>query len=694
MITLQTVRRADHRRPHPPTRPLAATWRAALAMALGGIVFAACSSDESTPLPETPPAPEPEPEPVVEPICVEGGHRWSPGEVAFSEVTGSWGLEGVMGTRINVVDFDGDGWADLLVRRGASRVDDFNDPPPCCSDSSCGDGVTCPARHTWLLRNTGQGSFEDVTESSGLVTPRQPTEARLGRPGTVYAFADIDNDGDVDAYSGLPPDPNLETPETSELLLNDGTGRFTLGPEDSPVRQVGFDAPGGAVFVDYDRNGLVDLFLPQNDGGPTQDRLLWGDGTGAFVDVTDGVGMSTAGWSQFSLEDMNAGRGHTFAWGGVACDLNGDGFSELLASSYGRSPNHLWQSRGPIGEVAFDNRSVESGYAFDPRTDWSDNESARCWCMHNPGDEGCAGVPEPELIVCNGPSDAFRWNHATDREPYRLGGNSGATVCADVDNDGAMDLLTTEIVHWDVGSSSDPSELLFNTGAADVTFERPGNETTGLTRTYDRVDWNDGDITAAVFDFDNDGWPDVYIGSTDYPGAKGLLYHQVSPRSFEGVPFAEGVDHNRSHGVAAADFDRDGDLDVIVGHSRSRCGGADDCYPTMQVRLFENVAPASNWVQLSLEGAGGSNRSAIGARVTVVTEDGAIQTQEVDGGHGHYGAQRDPVLHFGLGAACVAQVTVRWPDAALTEQTFEVVSGHRFRLVQGGELELADAEGD
>lgn len=623
--------------------------------------------------------------PGVEPICVDGGTRWASGTVAFQETTAAWALIGVEGTRLNAVDFDGDGYPDLVVRRGPSQPDDFSPAPACCADQSCGGEETCPVRQTWLLRNTGQGTFEDVTESSGIVAPRAGGDPAEGRPGSVYAFADVDNDGDLDAYVGRVPDQSVTSAETSEILLNDGDGTFSLGPADTGPRVVTFDHPAGAVFVDYDRNGLVDLFIPQNtfNQSPLQDRLFWGEGTGMFVDVTEGVGMATKAWS--AVSDLNAGLAHTVAWGGVACDLNGDGFAELMASSYGRSPNHLWQARGPLGSVGFDNRSVASGYAFDHRVDWSDNESARCHCLLNPGDDDCDGVPAPMLIQCNQQSDAFRWNHASDREPYRLGGNTGATLCADLDNDGHMDLLTTEIVHWDVGSSSDPSEILFNTGEAEVAFERPGNEVTGLTREHAMVDWNDGDITGAIFDFDNDGWLDVYIGSTDYPGAKGLLYRQVGPRSFVAVPGAEGIDHNRSHGAAVADFDRDGDLDLVVGHSRARCSGASDCYPTMQVRLFENVMPSGNWFQIRLEGAPGTNRSAIGARVTVKSEGGVTQTQEVGGGFGHYGAQQDLVLHFGLAESCRAEVTVRWPNAELTEETFELVSGYRFFVRQGEE---------
>ncbi|MBM4359200.1 MAG: CRTAC1 family protein [Deltaproteobacteria bacterium] len=630
---------------------------------------------------------------LPEAVCTPGT-RWASGTPAFEDLTASVGLEGVQGTRIQAVDFDGDGWTDLLVRRGGAAVDDFGQVPACCADASCAMGTSCTLRHTWLLRNDGTGKFVDVTEASGIVATRGDGGGK-GRPNTVWAFADVDNDGDLDAYSGLAEPANAPQTETSELLLGNGDGTFALGPAVTALRIEKADGPAAAAFVDYDRNGAIDLYLPQSLGNrPRQERLLWGDQTGAFQDVTLSVGLATKAWPGepnhggfAKVEDLDAARGDATAWGGAACDLDGDGDAELLAASYGRSPNHLWHAEHTDDAWSFSNQSVESGYAFDERVDWSDNESARCWCKLHPTDEDCAGVPEPKFIPCTKDADAFRWNHAFDRRPFRLGGNSGSTICGDVDNDGDVDLLTSEIVHWDVGASSDPSELLFNDGGSKLHFSRPGNDATGLVRERD-PGWNDGDITGALFDFDNDGLLDVVVNSTDYPGTRLWLYHNEGGGKFAPVPFADGIDHRRSHGIAVADFDRDGDLDVVVGASMARCGGNDgkDCNPDAQVRFFSNtLASAGNWVQLALEGAPGSNRAAIGARVTVEASDGQKQVRFVDGGHGHYGQQDDLVVHVGLGAACQAKVTVRWPDRALTEQSFEVVSGYRFRVVQGSE---------
>lgn len=596
------------------------------------------------------------------------GTVWEPGDAAFVEATDAWGLAEleVRGVRLNVANLDGDEWPDLIVRNGGNRS------------------------KIWLLRNTGAGKFEDVTESSGFLALRTGDGARPA--GESIAFGDVDNDGDLDGFQGInTTDPDLEVIATSELMLNNGDGTFTFGPQGTDTRRPD-DVPAGAVFVDYDRDGRLDLWVPQNvpngQNTPAQDRLYRGNGDGTFREVTDAAGVTTGDWT---LDNLNAGMAHTVAWSGAACDLNNDGDPELLASSYGRSPNHLWRAKRSGDEVTYESASVSSGYAWDHRGDWTDNESARCYCkLHRDAPE-CEGVPEPSLIRCNSDNDVFRWRHDSDRQDFRLGGNSGATICADVNNDGWIDLLTTEIVHWDVGSSSDPSELVMNTGDASVVFDRPGAEATGIDRTRTVRAWNDGDITGGIFDFDNDGWQDVYIGSTDYPGTRGLLYHQDSPMQFTEVAMDAGIDHNRSHGMAIADFDRDGDLDLILGHSRSRCAAGNEpdptpCYETRQVRFFENtLGQDGQWVQLTLRGGEGTNAAAIGARATVTARgsETIVQTQDVDGGHGHFGAQRDLTLHFGLADACKAEITIRWPDADLTEQTFEVEAGARYVVQQG-----------
>jgi hypothetical protein len=477
--------------------------------------------------------------------------------------------------------------------------------------------------------------------------------------------------------------------ETSEILLNDGHGHFTLGPEDSAIRRKdGHDYAGGASFVDFDHDGNVDLWVPQyaypQSGGqvPQQNMLYKGDGTGYFTNWVLQGQVQTRPWT--NTADMNNGIAHTLSWSSLACDLNGDGFPELLAGSYGRAPDQLFQAVSG-DSVTYKNRSVASGYAYDNNFSWTDNQFARCYCQTNPTDANCPTDIPPPLVNCDTPN----WDMANDREKYRLGGNSGTTVCADIDNDGRFDLLTSEIKHWWAGEGSDAAEVLVNSGEADVRFDRPGRDSMGIVVPHASSDWDEGIMTGAIFDFDNDGWQDLYLGASDYPGNRGLLFHQASKMQFESVPFDVGIDLHRSHGIVLADFDRDGDLDALVGTSTARCDmnsypDADTpCYAKAFPRLFENIlGQDGNWVQLELEGGPGTNRSAIGALITL-TAGGITQSKQVDGGHGHFGMQDDLVQHFGLGTAGDAQVTIRWPNAALETQSFSVHTGSRYHVKQG-----------
>ncbi len=603
---------------------------------------------------------------VIPDNCRASG-RWSPGTTAFAEITDAAGLTGVLGVRMSAIDYDGDGWTDLFVRN-PSGWDDF------------GEGGT---RFTWLMRNRGDGTFEDVTEASGILTPR--TGLPGGRPVEVHAFGDVDGDGDLDVYLGLPnTDASRTMGETSEIMLQQADHTFALGPEGSALRRVeAYDSVASASFTDVDLDGDLDLWTPHHGFTTASgtftfqgDHLYLNDGSGFFTDETDAMGLTTSGWT--TLDVINEGRAHSRAWAGAACDLNGDGYPELLAASYGRAPNHLWQANGD--GAGYTNRSVASGYAYDDNEVWQDDQFARCYCASNRAAAGCADVPTP-TVGC-----ADNWNHDTGREPFRLGGNSGTTSCGDVDNDGDLDLLTSEIAHWWAGQGSDGAELVVNGG--DATFTRPGRDAMSIVMPHDDPGgWNEGIMTNALFDFDNDGWLDLFFGMSDYPGNHAELFHQDSALVFSEVPRELGIDHHRSHGVAIADFDRDGDLDVLLGHSRARCGAPDDCYPTFQVRLFDNLL-AGNFLSLDLEGAT-ANRSAIGARITVVA-GGVTMTREIEGGHGHYGLQDDLVQHFGLGDACEAEVTIRWPIAGLPTQTFTVPAGHRFFVRQDEAPVLAD----
>ena len=609
--------------------------------------------------------------PTLPPRVCNPGTTWTPGTPAFTDVTAQSGLSelGVAGIRLSGADIDGDGDLDLAIRTHHSfERDDFGP-----------DGK----RWTWLLRNNGDLTFDDVTQSSGFTVGRDGGE---GRTTQIVVWGDVDNDGDLDAFSGVnASDVAKDNGDRTELLLNDGAGHFVLAPGGG-VREADRNwGTAGASFADLDLDGALDLWVAYDTFADSvlQDRIYLGDGAGSATDATDLLGLTTQEW--LSLPDLNAGLAHHRSWGATVCDLNDDGWPDLLTSSYGRYFNAFWQSDGQGG---YTNRAADSYVGADQRTDWTTNYNAQCYCKLVPTAADCAGVPDPpNFFPCSDPNK-LRWNHQYDREPFRLGGNTFSTVCGDVDNDGDMDLMHFEIVHWDVGDTSDPSELLLNDGGASPVFLRPGPEATGIVRDWKEVAWNAGDITGAFLDFDNDGRQDVFIGSSDYPGTRAFLFHQKPDGTFEEVLPTDGIDHPRSLGVVVADLDRDGDLDVVAGHGTARCESDPACYPTQEVHVFRNeMGTGSNWLEVKLVGGPGTNRAAIGARVSV-TAGGVTQTQEVGGGYGHYGLQHGTVLHFGLGAACdVDTVTVRWPNAKLESETHEGLrANYRVTITQSGSV--------
>lgn len=623
------------------------------------------------------------------PAICRAGTVWS-NQKAYSDVTSlafSVDVTQVTGVSISSADINGDSLPDLSIR------------------SSSGTGKrenwTPGKRAIWLLKNvTNQKGmqFSDVTKSSGVTTTRDGVD---GRQMQIVVFGDVDNDGDVDLFSGdsIPYDAPGVTPtdlykqDSSELMLNDGSGHFALPPTASFATKDLRRSLGSASFVDYDRDGKLDLWLGYmtwgTGGTPIPDQLVRGDGAGNFLATTVAEGLVTTTYTQAHVE---AGSAPHHTWCTAACDVDNDGEPDLLTASYGRDFNTFW--RGGFqgdGSTRFVQQMHESHLDRDDNDDWTTNWNAQCWCQDHPKDDECDKCPPPEVnckYLAFGPPyppGTYRWNHPTDRKPYRLSGNTGLLTCADIDNDGDLDLVEGTIVHPDVGPSADPTRIIRNDGVTNgiPQFTTLRAEDNGL-RPLDRV--NDvGDMAGGVFDFDNDGRLDVFIASSDYPGTHAVLFHQKPDGTFEEVPIDLGIDHKHAHGATVADFDRDGDLDVVLGSSTMRCNlSPTECYKTEEVHVFRNDMPPGNSVQIQLAGTGGSNTSAIGAHVWV-TAGGVTQMAEVGGGYGLFGQQNELVLHYGLGAACaIDEVKVRWPDGSLTTQTWHNVrANYLVKLTQG-----------
>ena len=605
-------------------------------------------------------SPNPAPAEVPDEICHDNA-AWSAG-AAYEDQTERWGLTGVNGSRLSTADLDGDGYPDLVISDVTSHTRDDYD---------------AGTRYHYVLMNRDAGdgtrTFVDETQASGLFDTR---DGAGGRAAQIHIYGDVDNDGDLDVFSGSFYDANNDSTDPgdrSEIDLNDGTGHFTMVDESGVSIEEGY-ATSAASFTDVNADGFLDLWVVgwyERYGylQAEQAHLYLGRGDGTFEDITSAAGLemnrgnTMLGYDDFLEEDTRRP-----AFGATACDLDGDTMPDLLSTNYGRSWNFQWMNQG---DETFVNTGFTSGFAADDNLDYSDNQFYRCYCevYGCDPDPGGAALGDCETY-------ADYWVAGYDDQPARLGGNSFSTACGDVDNDGDMDLMTAEIVHWHIGLSSDPSELLLNDG--DGVFSRPGNAAMGLERDWPSSSWNAGDLFVTFLDFDLDGWKDILLASSDYPDTTMFLWRQVDG-VFVDVTEEAGINHPWPAGLAVADLDRDGDLDVVTGSSTARSGTP---WTTREIHLYENTLAPGNSLQITLQGDG-ANRAGVGARVQV-DADGLTQVQEVSGGYGHFGMHDDLRLTFGLGDACTAdRVIVTWPGGA--EDIYpQVRANYAVTLTQGG----------
>jgi hypothetical protein len=499
------------------------------------------------------------------------------------------------GTGLAAFDYDADGWLDLFVVNG-SRLEGF--------------GATKPPVSR-LYRNTGKGAFVDVAAQAGV--------ARAGW-GNGACTGDIDNDGDEDlfvTYWG----PNL-------LYVNGGKGVFVESGAKLGVAGPEKEWSSGCTFLDYDRDGRLDLFVtsyqefdPAKTPPPGKASncewkgmpvfcgprgLPFGSATlyhqlpgGSFEDVTKASGVAAA-------KDF-------YAFTPVAADLNGDGWTDIYFAS-DSTPSILFrnQKNGTFREIA-----TESGVAF--------NE------------------------------------HGFEQ------GGMGIGV-GDYNRDGLLDLVKTNF-------AGDHPNVYRNIGGG--IFE-DAVLVAGLAINPHFVGWG-----VALVDVDNDGWQDIFqVNGHVYPelqasGAETyrqprVLYRNLGDGRFEDVSEQAGpgiLAKHSSRGAAFGDFDNDGDIDVAV----MNMGEA----PSF---LRNTLAGTSKWIKVELEGVK-SNRSAIGAVVTLEA-GGARQTLPVLG-QSSFLSQNERRLHFGLGKADVAgSVTVRWPSGGV--ETFAGgPAGTTLRLREG-----------
>ena len=516
--------------------------------------------------------------------------------VHFNGMSGELYYPEIMAPGVALVDYDGDGDLDVYAVQGAMLGDKpltaaTFPPAGALGDRLFRNDLSVDASGKRVLR------FTDVTGPSGI---------RITSYGMGASVGDVDNDGWPDIYR--------TSLSGSTVLRNNGDGTFS----DVTTRS-GAANPGGwgvsSSFVDYDRDGWLDLFVgnyliystaadvhclsvsgrrdycPPNSYRAQPSRLYHNRGNGTFEDVTAKALL---------------GGAYGPALGVSTADFNGDGWQDIYVGNDGQ-PNQMWINRhdGTFTEMGFLSGTAVSG-----------------------------------------------------------GGNAEASMgidAGDFDNDGDEDLIVT---NW-----LDQMNVLYvNDGPAAFTDRRAasGLGPRSLAKTGFGVGW---------FDFDNDGWLDLLVtnggvATIEAQARSGdpfplrmtdQLYRNLGNGRFDDVSTRAGRvfgDAGVGRGAAFGDVDNDGDVDAVLSRAAGRLR-----------LLINNASTSHHWVGLRLVGrpSGGRERDMPGARIEVV-RPGAATLWRRARADGSYASANDPRVVIGLGTTSEPpRVRVYWPGGRVEE---------------------------
>jgi len=484
------------------------------------------------------------------------------------------------GCGVAFVDYDNDGWVDLFTLSGTRLT-----------------GIPAGREPTnRLYRNKGNGTFVDMTDKAGL---------RHSGWASSVCVGDYDNDNNEDLF--------ITYWGKNVLYKNNGNGTFSDVTQKAGLSAGATRWGSGCTFIDYDRDGKLDLFvanylkfdiantpepgkganctwkgIPVNCGPkglPTDTNLLYhNNGDGTFTDVSESSGIAKV-----------QGR---YSMTATTLDFDRDGWTDIYVAC-DSSASTLYRNNhdGTFTDVA-----VEAG------------------CAYSEDGQAQAGM---------------------------------GVATGDYNGDGLIDIFKTHF-------SDDLPALYKNSGRG---FFEDASRAAGFDITR-YVEWG-----AGLVDFDNDGWRDVLIvtGSVypevekifkEYPhrGPR-LVYQNLRNGRFRDVTTLMGPaiqSPRSSRGSAFGDFDNDGDVDVLVMNMNEA--------PLLLRNEYFNKSTRgpNNWLMLNLIGTK-SNRSAIGARVTVKT-GAQLQFQEVTSQSSYY-SHNDHRLHFGLGQNKQADsIEILWPS--------------------------------
>jgi hypothetical protein len=478
---------------------------------------------------------------------------------------------------------------------------------------------------------------------------------------------------------------------------------------------------GGVALIDYDNDGLLDVFLVSGPGNTN--RMYHNEGRARFRDVTHQTGLDAAG---------------TSGWGQGVCagDFDNDGYTDLFVTYYGA--NHLYRN---VDGRRFEDVTARAGLAqdrvryntgcafidydrdghldlfvanyveFDPKTAPKPGDNPYCYYRNIPVNCGPRGLPFGRNILYHNNGDGTFRDVSTESgiaapdQHYSLG-----VLTGDFNGDGRPDIYvacdrTPSLLYINQGGGRFSEEgvlrgvaldengmALSGMGAAAADYNHDGrvdlfrtnfsDERETLYRSQAEGEYEDATAGAGLawntryvgwgcgfLDFDNDGWKDLLlVNGHAFPEVDRLriditykepaiLYRNLGNGKFADISGAAGggiMEPHSSRGAAFGDIDNDGRIEVLVNNQNEP--------PSLlkQSRIYDN-----HWVLLKLVGAR-SNRSGIGAKVAI-TSGGVTQVDEVRSG-GSYLSQSDFRLHFGLGkAARIERIRIEWPSGVKQE---------------------------
>jgi enediyne biosynthesis protein E4 len=512
-------------------------------------------------------------------------------------------------------DYDQDDWLDIFLVNGW-RLEGFpKGHEPVCH----------------LFKNNRDGTFTDVTLKAGL--------ARSGW-GQACCVGDYNNDGWNDLF--------VSYYGQNALFRNNGNGTFTDVTKEAGLLEDRLRWNSGCTFLDYDRDGHLDLFvgnyidldlktapLPEDanctykgiqvacgppglEGG--KNLLYHNNGDGTFTDVSEKSGMGTA-------------LG-TYALGVVAADFDNIGWPNIYVANDSTADTYYVNQK----DGTFKDQAVEAGVAYSPD-----------------------GKPQAGMGVSAG----------------------------DYNRDGLLDIVKTNF-------AGDTDSLYLNLGEGsfdDRTYQA------GLGMNTRLLGWG-----VSFMDIDNDGWLDILVANGHvYPEVDGTqvdapyaerkyLYRNLRNGQFEDVSLISGSGITapaKARGFAVGDYDNDGDLDAVV-----------NCVNAIPQLLRCDSALNRSWIKIRAVGTR-SNRSGIGARLKVVAQTGTpvlgakagsplTQIDEVRSSNGYFSAS-DLRIHFGLGdARKIDLLEIRWPSGIVDTLTNLDVN-RLYVIEEGGKILKAEA---